>query len=137
MLTIKLELDNLEQATSYATVTKTAPPDRKVDPREESPKVNKQFSPRDPNKVLILTGKKKFCNSVEIKRTFAKTFPLKKLVYVFTTARSNKTLELLTIEEADIVLKSLNIELDGGDSVARKANDKTNKLFYKRSTPRT
>ena len=40
LLTIKLKLDNPEQATSYSTVAKTEPPDRKVDPKEEVGNVN-------------------------------------------------------------------------------------------------
>ena len=40
LLTIKLKLDNPEQATSYSTVSKTEPPDRKVDPKEEVGNVN-------------------------------------------------------------------------------------------------
>ena len=126
LLTIKLKLDNPEQATSYATMAKTEPPDRKVDPKEEVGNVNKQRSPRDPNKILIMTGKQKFRDSIEIKRTFTKLVPLKKLLYAFTTARGNTHLDLLTVEEADNVLKSRNFEFFGGDSVARKANDKTN-----------
>ena len=58
-LTIELTLDNPEQATSYATVVKTAPPDRSVGPKEVH-KVNKQRSPRDPNKTLIVTSKQTF-----------------------------------------------------------------------------
>ena len=88
--------------------------------------MNKQRSPRDPNKILIITGKQKFRDSIEIKRTFAKLFPLKKLIYAFTTARGNTHLEFLTVEEADNVLKSWNPEFFGGESIARKANDKTN-----------
>ena len=126
LLTIKLKLDNPEQATSYATVAKTEPPDLKFDPKEEVGNVNKQRSPRDPNKILIITGKQKFRGSIEIKRTFAKLFPLKKLVYAFTTARGNTHLEFLTVEKAATVLKSWNPEFFGGDSVARKANHKTN-----------
>ena len=121
-----MKLNNPEQATSYATVAKTEPADRKVDPKEEVGIVNKEHSPRDPNKILIITGKQKIRDSIEIKRTFAKRFPLKKLVYAFTTARGNTHLEFLTVEEADNILKSWNPEFFGGDSVARKANDKTN-----------
>ena len=128
LLTIKLKLDNPEQAISYATVAKTAPPaDRSVAPKEVH-KVNKQRSPRDPNKILIITGKQKFRDSVEIKRTFAKLFPLKKLVYASTTARGNTLLEFLTVQEADIVLKAWNPDFFVGDSVARKSNDKKNEL---------
>ena len=126
LLTIKLKLDSPEQATSYATVAKTEPPDRKVDPKEEVGNVNKERSPRDPNNILITTGKQKFRDSIEIKRTFTKLFPLKKLVYAFTTTRGNTHLDLLTVEEADNVLKSRNPEFFGADSVARKANDETN-----------
>ena len=58
LLIIKLQqLDNPEQATSYATMAKTEPPDRMVDPKEEVGIVNKQRTPRDPNKILIKTGK--------------------------------------------------------------------------------
>ena len=106
LLTIKMKQENPEQATSYATVAKTEPPDRKVDPKEEVGNVNIQRSPRDPNKILIITGKQKFRDNIEIKRTFAKLFPLKKLVYALTTARGNTHLEFLTVEEADNVLKS-------------------------------
>ena len=127
LLTIKLKLDNPERTTSsYATVAKTEPPDRMVDPKEEVGNVNKQRSPRDPNKILIITCKQKFRDSIEIKRTFAKLFPLKKLIYAFTTARGNTHMEFLTVEEADNVLKSWNPEFFGGESIARKANDKTN-----------
>ena len=126
LLIIKLKLDNPEQAASYATVAKTEPPDRKLDAKEEVGNVNKQRSPRDPNKILMITGKQKFRDSIEIKRTFSKLFSLKKLVYAFTSARGNTHLEFLTVEEADNVLKSWNPEIFGGDSVARKANDKTN-----------
>ena len=45
LLTIKLKLDNPEQATIYAIVAKTEPPDRKVDTKEEVGNVNKQRSP--------------------------------------------------------------------------------------------
>ena len=63
LLTIKLKLDNLEQeATNYVTVAKTAPPDRDVDPNEEVRNVNKERSPRDPNKFLILTANQKYKN---------------------------------------------------------------------------
>ena len=79
LLTIKMKQENPEQATSYATVAKTEPPDRKVDPKEEVGNVNIQRSPRDPNKILIITGKQKFRDNIEIKRTFAKLFPLKSM----------------------------------------------------------
>ena len=75
---------------------------------------------------MIITGKQKFRDSIEIKTTFAKFSPLKKLVYAFTTARSNTHLEFLTLEEADNVLKSWNPEFFGRESVARKTNDKRN-----------
>ena len=65
-------LDNPGQATCYATVAETAPPDRNVDPKEEIRKVNKQRSPRDPNKILIITGEQSFRDNVEVKRTFVK-----------------------------------------------------------------
>ena len=35
LITIKLKLDNPEQATNYATVSKTALSDRVVDPKEK------------------------------------------------------------------------------------------------------
>ena len=127
LLTIKLKLGNPEQAkaTSYATVAKIAPLDCSFDPKDVH-NVNEQRSLRDPNKILIITGKQKFRDSVEIKRTFAKLFRLNKLVYVFTTARGNTHLKFLTVEEADLFLKSWNPEFFGEKSVARKANDKTN-----------
>ena len=125
-LTIKLNLDYPEQATSYATVDKTEQNDREVDPKEQVRILIKQGSPRDPIKILKITGKQNFGDCVESKKTFGKTFPLKKLVYDFTTARGNTHLEFLTVEEADIVVKYWNPELFGGDSVARKVNDKRN-----------
>ena len=61
LLIIKLKLDNLEQqATNYVTVAETAPPDRDVDPNEEVRIVNKERSPRDPNKILIITANQKY-----------------------------------------------------------------------------
>ena len=58
-------MDNSEQNTSYATVGKTAPPNRSVNPKKVH-NVNKQRSPRDPNKILIIIGKQKFRDSLEI-----------------------------------------------------------------------
>ena len=129
LLTIKVKLNNPEQAISYATMAKTAPPADRSVALKEVHNVNKQRSPRDPNKILIITGKQKFRDSVEIKRTFAKLFPLKKLVYASTTARGNTLVEFLTVEEADIVfLKAWNPDFFVGDSVARKSNKKENEL---------
>ena len=85
LLTIKLKLDSPEKAPTYATVAKTTPPDRSVDPKEVL-NVNKPRSPRSPNKNLITTGKLKSRDSIEIKRRFAKFFPPKTLVYVFKFA---------------------------------------------------
>ena len=88
--------------------------------------MNKQRSPRNSNKILLITGKQRFRNSVELKRTYAKFFPVKKLVYAFTTARGNTHVEFDTVEEAEIVLKSRKPEFFGRNLAARSANDKTN-----------
>ena len=57
-------------------------------------------------KILIVSNSKKLTNSIEIKREFAKLFPLKLLVYVFNTARGKFHLEFHSNQEAEDVFSS-------------------------------
>ena len=87
---------------------------------------------------MIVAGEKTFRDSVEIKRTFPKHFPLQKLVNAFTTARGNTHFELSLMEDAEIVLESWKSDYFGGDSVVRKASDKRNEHnALNRGTPST
>ena len=54
---------------------------------------------KDPNKILIASSTNRFRDSIEIKREFAKLFPLKRLVFAFNTARGNIHLEFLPFRE--------------------------------------
>ena len=49
---------------------------------------------RDVNTILIDSGNRKYRDSIEIKRTFCKVFPMKKFVAAFNTARGIIQLEL-------------------------------------------
>ena len=77
---------------------------------------------RDPNKILIASSTNRFRDSIEIRKEFAKLFPLKRLVFAFNTARGNIHQEFLTVEEADEVFNNWQPHFFGQNSVIRKAS---------------
>ena len=75
---------------------------------------------RDLTKILIVSNTKKLANSIEIKREFAKFFPLKRLVYAFNTARGNIHLEFHSSQEAEDVFNSWHENNLGTNTSIRK-----------------
>ena len=92
---------------------------------------------KDPNKILIASSTNRFRDSIEIKKEFARLFPLKRLVFAFNTARGNIHLEFLTVEEADEVFNNWQPHFLGQNSVIRKAStqEKINKAEIIRHVP--
>ena len=77
---------------------------------------------RDPDKIVIVARTANYANSIQIKKDFAKLFPLRKLVYAFNTARGNIHSEFLKAEKAEEVYHNWKPECLGQASQARKIN---------------
>ena len=63
---------------------------------------------RNPEHILIASSTFNFKDSVQIKKEFAKHFPLKRLIHAFNTTRGNVHLEFVSKEEADEFSRSGN-----------------------------
>ena len=74
----------------------------------------------DLTKILIVSNSKKLTNSIEMKREFAKFFPLKQLLYAFNTARGNIHLEFHSSQQADNVFSSWHEKILGTNTSVRK-----------------
>ena len=61
---------------------------------------------RNPEHILIASSTFNFKDSVQIEKEFAKHFPLKGLIYAFSTTRGNVHLEFVSKEEADRVFEN-------------------------------
>ena len=98
---------------------------------DPSPTSNLQKSARkcerDVNKVLIVSGKHKFKDSVETKKAFVKVLPMKKLVLAFNTARGNIHLEFLSSEEAREILNSWRPNYFGTKTTIRQTGERSDR----------
>ena len=77
--------------------------------------------PRDVNGVLIIeNADPTFRNSSDIKRSFSKAFPKKKLLYAFRTTRGHIHLEFETHDESKEIEDAWRSNFLGKDSVCRR-----------------
>ena len=115
---LKTSVEKLHSKKSYAET---------VSPAESRPPLQTKTTDKQPghdlNKTLIVTNTSNFSNSVAIKKEFAKIFPLKRLIYAFTTVRVNIHLEVLTGTEATEVIEKWEPTFLGNQSKIRRANE--------------
>ena len=76
---------------------------------------------RNPEHILIASSTFNFKDSVQIKKEFAKYFPLKRLINEFNTTRENFRLEFVSKEEADEVFEKWKPEFLGDSTKIRRA----------------
>ena len=76
---------------------------------------------RNPEHILIASSTFNFRDSVQIRKEFAKHFPLKRLIHAFNTTRGNVQLEFVSKEEADEVFEKWKPEFLGDSTKFRRA----------------
>ena len=76
---------------------------------------------RNPEHNFIASRTFNFKDSVQIKKEFAKHFPLKRLIRAFNTTRGNVHLEFVSKEEADEVIEKWKSEFLGDSTKIRRA----------------
>ena len=76
---------------------------------------------RNPENILIASSTFNFRDSVQIKKEFAKHFPLKRLIHAFKTIRGNVHLEFVSKEEADEIFEKRKPEFLGDSTKIRRA----------------
>ena len=76
---------------------------------------------RNPKDILIASSTFNFKDSVQIKKEFAKHFPLKRLIQAFNTTKGNVLLEFVSKEEADEVFEKWKPEFLGDSTKIRRA----------------
>ena len=93
---------------------------------------------RKPENILIVVNTKKFTSSIQIKKEFAKHYPLKRLMYAFNTTRGNIHLEFASKEEADEVYDSWQPKYLGEASIVRKITntEKPNRAVIIKGVPK-
>ena len=74
----------------------------------------------NPEHILIASSTFNFKDSVQIKKEFAKHFPLKRLLHAFKTTRGNVHLEFASKEEADEVFEKWKPEFLGDSTKIRR-----------------
>ena len=125
LLTIKLKLDNptsTQPLENYADKVKTNRNETQTKRTTDIRSGTRQN--RDPRNILLIKTNQKFRGSIEIKKAFASTYPNKKLLYAFITARGSIHLEFTIPEEADCNLQGWTDEFFSGDSSARRTSDR-------------
>ena len=75
---------------------------------------------RNPEHILIASSLFNFRDSVQIKKEFAKQFPLKRLIHAFNTTKGNFHLEFVSKEEADEVFEKWKPEFLGDSTKIRR-----------------
>ena len=68
---------------------------------------------RNPEHILIASSTFNFKDSVQIKKEFAKQFPLKRLIHAFKTMKGNVHLEFVLKREADEIFEKWKPEFLG------------------------
>ena len=92
---------------------------------------------RNPEHILIASSTFNFRDSVQIKKEFAKHFPLKRLIHAFNTTRGNVHLEFVSKEEADEVFEKWKLEFVGDSTKIRRAisTEKPNRAVIIKKVP--
>ena len=92
---------------------------------------------RNPEHILIASSTFNFKDSVQIKKEFAKHFPLTRLIHAFNTTRGNVDLEFVSKEEADEVFEKWKPEFLGDSSKIRRAlsTEKPNRAVIIKKVP--
>ena len=92
---------------------------------------------RNPEHILIASSTFNFRDSVQIKKEFAKHFPLKRLIHAFNTTRGNVHLEFVSKEEADEVFLKWKPEFLGDSTKIRRAlsTEKPNRAVIIKKVP--
>ena len=100
--------------------------------------VEKLQRQRKPENILIVVNSKKFNSSIQIKKEFAKHYPLKRLVHAFNTTRGNVHLEFASKEETDNVYDSWQPNYLGDASSVRKITntEKPNRAVIIKGVPK-
>ena len=111
----------MEKLHSKKTYAETVSPAKSRPPLQT--KTTDKQPGHDLNKTLIVTNTSNFSNSVAIKREFAKIFPLKRLIYAFTTVRGNIHPEFLTETEATEVFEKWEPTFLGNQRKIRRASE--------------
>ena len=76
---------------------------------------------RNPEHLLIASSTFNFRDCIQIKKKFAKQFPLKGLIHAFNTIRGNVHLEFVSKKEADKFFEMWKPELPGDSTKIRRA----------------
>ena len=92
---------------------------------------------RNPEHILMASSTFNFKDSVQIKKEFAKHFPLKTFIHAFNTTRGNVHLEFLSKEEADEVFEKWKPEFFGDSTKIRRAlsTEKPNRAVIFKKVP--
>ena len=92
---------------------------------------------RNPERILISSSTFNFRDSVQIKKEFAKHFPLKRLIHAFNPIRGNVHLEFVSKEEADEIFRKWKLEFLGDSTKIRRAlsTEKPNRAVIIKKVP--
>ena len=92
---------------------------------------------RNSEHILIASSTFNFKDSVQIKKEFAKHFPLKRLIHAFNTTRGNVHLELVSKEEADEVFEKWKPQFLGDSTKIRRtlSTEKPNRAVIIKKVP--